>query len=118
MLVDRPVQVGPLATDLGVGLVDTPTRRALAAPLPAQPLLDLRCISWNPAIDRLVINRHFALAHHLLDISVADPIPAVPTHRPEHDLTLEVASLEVRHDSALLARADHAGRRQSLQQTG
>jgi CheY-like chemotaxis protein len=37
------------------------------------------------------------LAHHLFEIAVADAVAAIPSHRPEHDLTFKMASLEVRH---------------------
>ncbi len=117
MLVDRPIQVGPLSPDLDGSLIDALACRARAAPLPAQPLLDLRGISLNPAVDRRVIDRGAALAQHLLEIAVTNPVPTLPTHRPEHDLALEVTSFEIRHGSNLLARADHAGQRQTLQQS-
>ena len=44
---------------------------------------------WN------VIDRDVALAHHLLKIAVAHPIAAIPSDRPEHDLTLKVTIFEV-----------------------
>ncbi|GAA4256888.1 hypothetical protein GCM10022293_49300 [Azospirillum formosense] len=42
-----------------------------------------------------MINRNAALGHHLLKVAVADALSAAPADRPEHDLPLEVASLEV-----------------------
>jgi len=61
-----------------------------------------------------VIDRHAAFGHHLLEIAIAIAIAyavaAVPAHRPEHDLTLKVAPLEVRHGPApSLALAFHRG---------
>ncbi|MHA7066228.1 hypothetical protein [Azospirillum argentinense] len=47
-----------------------------------------------------MIDRNAALGQHLLKVAVADAISAVPAHRPEHDLTLEVATFEVRHSLA------------------
>ena len=116
-LVDRTVQIGPLALHLYVGLVDPPARRARAAPLPAQPLLDLGRIPLNPAVDRRMVDRDAALAHHLLKIAVAHAVAAVPPDRPEHDLALEVAPLEVRHGIAPLAEDQFRQTRQGLQQS-
>ena len=96
-LVDRAVQIRPLAADLDVGLVDAPAPRPGPAPLPAQALLHLWGVSLHPAIDRRVVDRHAAFGHHCFEIAVADRVPAVPAHRPEHDLTLEVPSLEIVH---------------------
>jgi hypothetical protein len=46
-----------------------------------------------------MVDRGAALAHHLLEIPIADPVAAIPQDRPEHDLTLEVnAPLKVRYD--------------------
>jgi hypothetical protein len=58
-------------------------------------------LTLNPAVDRRMIDRDAALAHHLLEIAVAHPVAAIPTDRPEHDLALEVASLEVRNGPIL-----------------
>ena len=51
----------------------------------------------NPAIDRRVVDCDAAFGHHRFEIPVADRVPAVPAHGPEHDLTAEVASLEITH---------------------
>src|SRR5271165_1265039 len=97
MLVDGPVEIGPLAADLHVGLVDAPAGRARPAPLPTQPFLDLGRVFLNPAVNRRMVDRDAALAHHLLEIMIAHPVAAIPPDRPEHYLTLKVAPLEVRH---------------------
>jgi hypothetical protein len=54
--------------------------------VPAQPLLDLGCVSLDPSVDGRVIDRHAAFGHHLLEIAIADAVAAVPAHRPKHDL--------------------------------
>ena len=51
----------------------------------------------NPAIDRRVVDCDAAFGHHRFEIPVADRVPAVLAHSPEHDLTAEVASLEITH---------------------
>jgi hypothetical protein len=64
------------------------------------------------------IDRHAAFGHHLLEIAIAYAVAAVPAHRPEHDLTLKVAPLEVRHGPApSLAPAFHRGAPKALQQS-
>jgi hypothetical protein len=87
--------------------------------MPAQPLLDLRRILLHPAIDGGVIDAHAAFAHHLLEIAVAHPVTAVPPHRPQHDLALEVAPLEVRRGPVpSLSLGPHpAGQPRALQQS-
>ncbi len=56
--------------------------------MPSQPLVDFRGELLNPATDSGMINGHAALTHHLLQITVVDPIAAVPAHRPENDLAV------------------------------
>ena len=51
----------------------------------------------NPAIDRRVVDCDAAFGHHRFEIPVADRVPAVPSYRPEHDLTLKMPSLEIIH---------------------
>ena len=104
-LVHRPVQIRPLAADLDVGLVDAPTPRLRPAPLPAQTFLHLRRETLHPTIDRGVVDRDAALGHHRFEVAVADRIPAVPAHGPEHDLPPEVTSLEVAYASTPRSRS-------------
>src|SRR5215213_779156 len=116
-LVDGAIEIGPPAPHLHVCLVDAPAHRARPAPLPAQALLDLRSVLLDPSENRRVVDRDAALAHHLLKVAIAHPVAAVPARRPEYDLALEVASLEVRHGSTLPPRPHPAGPRQDLQQS-
>ena len=94
-LVDGSIEVGPLATDFDVGFVDAPARRSRLTPLPAQTSLDLWRILLDPAIDCAVVDRDTTLTHHLLKVAIAHAVAAVPPDCPEHDHTLEVATLEV-----------------------
>jgi hypothetical protein len=95
MLVDGPVQIGPFSANLHISLIDPSARRSRATPLPAQPLFDLRRVILNPTVDRGMIDAHAVLAHHLLEITIADPIPAVPTHRPKDDLAFKMTPFEI-----------------------
>jgi hypothetical protein len=52
----------------------------------------------NPTVDRGVINRRTAFAHHLFEITVAYAVAAIPTHRPKNDLAFEMTPLELCHD--------------------
>ena len=113
----RHGRVGPPAPHPHVCLVNAPACRARPAPLPAQALLDLRRVLLDPAENRRVVDRDAAFAHHLLEIAIAHPVTTVPAHRPEHDLALEVAPLEVRHGSTLLTETHPAKPRQGLQQS-
>ena len=97
MLVYGPVEIGQLASDFHIRLIDAPTGRNRPAPLPTELLLDPGRIFLKSAVDCRVIDRDAALAHHLLEIAVAYPIAAILTHRSKYGLTLEVSSLEVRH---------------------
>jgi hypothetical protein len=42
-----------------------------------------------------VIDANAALAHHLLEITVANPIAAVPAHRPKDDFAFKMTPLEL-----------------------
>jgi hypothetical protein len=56
---------------------------------------DLGRVCLNPTVDRGVINGYAAFAHHLLDITMADAIAAVPPHRPKDDLAFKLTPLEL-----------------------
>ncbi len=60
-----------------------------------------------------MVDRDPALAHHLLEITIAHPIAAIPPDRPEHYLTLKVMPLEVRH-GPLPSLALHPSRRRTV----
>jgi hypothetical protein len=72
VLVDRAIQIRPLARDLHIGLIDQP-RRIGVAPIPADALFHERRVVLNPAKKRRVIDHHAALAHHFFKVSVAVP---------------------------------------------
>src|SRR3546814_1761044 len=90
--VDRPVQVGPFAPHLYVGLIQTPARIKAAPPEPAETLLHLRRVALHPAIDRRMIDIDPTLGQHFLEITVADAVSTIPAHRSEEH-TSELQSL-------------------------
>ena len=80
VLVDRAVQIPPLAGYLQVGLVDEPP---VPRAVPARPgsLDKLGGESLHPPVDTHVINRDTALSEQLLHIAVRQAVPQVPAHR-------------------------------------
>src|SRR3546814_17798126 len=80
--VDRPVQVGPFAPHLYVGLIQTPARIKAAPPEPAETLLHLRRVALHPAIDRRMIDIDPTLGQNFLAVTVADAVSNINAHRP------------------------------------
>ena len=85
MLIDSTEQVFPLATNLYIGLVHPPGGRAITL-VPADPLLELRCVTVDPAHDRGRIYLEATFLHHLHQIAVGDPVLAVPAYADQNDL--------------------------------
>src|SRR3546814_20561754 len=88
-LVVCPVQVGPLAPHLDVGFIQAPARIKATPPEPAQPLLHLRGVALDPAIDRRMVDRNAAFRQHFLQVAIADRIATIPAHRPQDHITLK-----------------------------
>ena len=80
MLVDGPVEVGPAAGDLDVGLVDKPP---IPAGMPARTrgVDELHSEGLHPPVDGHVIDLDAALGEKLLHIAIGQPIAQVPAHR-------------------------------------
>src|SRR5699024_5348880 len=112
-----PVQVGPLAPHLDVGFIQAPARIKATPPEPAQPLLHLRGVALDPAIDRRMVDRNAAFRQHFLKVAIADRIATIPAHRPQDHITLEMAPLEIRHRSVRPISAKHAQASRFLQQS-
>src|SRR3546814_9613182 len=106
-LVDCPVQVGPLAPHLDVGFIQAPARIKATPPEPAQPLLHLRGVALDPAIDRRMVERNAAFRQHFLKVAIADRIATIPAHRTQDHITLEMAPLEISHRSVRHISAKH-----------
>src|SRR3954453_11197832 len=91
--VHRPVQVGPAALHLHIRLIHPP--RAVAQPqLRPDPLLDLRRVGLNPAVNGRVVHGYAAVSEHQLEVAVADGEHEVPANRPEDHLGGELPPLE------------------------
>ncbi len=83
VVVDRPVQVLPLAADLDIGFVHSPalTDRALA---PTDHDRQHRQHLDRPAMQRGVIDEDPTVGHHLLNVPKAQRIGRIPTHAHQH----------------------------------
>src|SRR3546814_6801584 len=86
-------------------------------PEPAQPLLHLRGVALDPAIDRRMVDRNAALRQHFLKVAIVDRIATIPANRPQDHITLEMAPLEISHRSVRPISAKHAQTSRSLQQS-
>ena len=114
--IHRPIQIGPIAAHLHVGLVDAPRSSGrLRGPVPTT--LELRSIMVHPTHDRRVHHRQAALGHHLRQIPKAELEPQIPPHAKDDDLAIKVAALEQlvqtqepRHRAALKYRHLIGGR--------
>src|SRR5215213_9037524 len=91
--VYRPVQVGPAALYLHIRLIHPP--RAVAQPqVRPDPLLDLRRVGLDPAVNGRVVHGYAAVGEHQLEVAVADGEHEVPANRPEDHLGGELPPLE------------------------
>src|SRR3546814_480052 len=60
-----------LAPHLDVGFIQAPARIKATPPEPAQPLLHLRGVALDPAIDRRMVDRNAAFRQHFLKVAIA-----------------------------------------------
>src|SRR5690606_4569001 len=102
---------------LDVGFIQAPARIKATPPEPAQPLLHLRGVALDPAIDRRMIDRNAAFRQQFIKVAIADRIATIPAHRPQDHITLEMAPLEIRHRSVRPISAKHAQASRFLQQS-
>jgi hypothetical protein len=73
MLIDRPVEIGPLTSDLQVGLVDKPPVTGSVAARPGR-LDELGGEPLDPPVDSDVIDGDSAIGQQLLDVPVGQAI--------------------------------------------
>jgi hypothetical protein len=103
VLIYRPVQVAPAASDLDVGLIEEPpiTGRMAGG---SSGVGELRRERLHPPVDRHVIHLDAALGKQLLHVAVGQAITQVPAHRNRDHLTRKpIASRGARRD----VRPDH-----------
>jgi hypothetical protein len=82
-LVDRAVDVAPLACDLDIGLVDLPAITDGMATGPGS-LGEQRREPLHPPVDRDVVDLHAAFGQQLLHVAVRQSEAQIPAHR-QHD---------------------------------
>jgi hypothetical protein len=88
MLIDRPVEIGPLSGDLQVGLVDEPPVPGNVAARPGR-LDELRSEPLHPPVDGDVIDGDTPLGQQFLDVPVGKSIAQVPADRDRDHLPRE-----------------------------
>src|SRR4029077_15946153 len=89
--INGTIQVAPLASDLDVGLVNSPW----AADRPgktAPAFLELRGVALHPAHDRGMRHRQAALGHHLYQVAQTELEPKIPAPAQDDDFAVEVAT--------------------------
>jgi hypothetical protein len=77
VLVNRPVEIRPVAGDLDVGLVDEPPVRG-SVPSGAGCLNELDSEPLHPPVHAHMIDRDTTFGEQLLDIAVGQPVAQVP----------------------------------------
>jgi hypothetical protein len=95
MLVDRTEKILPASADPHVSFIDAPGARPTPL-IPVNSLLDLRGVALDPAKDRGRVDRDASLLHHLSQVTVADPVLAVPPDAQQDNLDWKAATLEQR----------------------
>ena len=78
-ITNRAVEIRPLPEDLPSSLVDIPAA-AVAVPAALAPPVELEGIVLDPVINGGVVHGKATLGHHLLEVAVAQRVPAVSAH--------------------------------------
>ena len=94
VLVDGPVKIMPLSSDLDVRFIN-PDRAAMGFAEGAQPALDQRGIGQNPAVEGRVVDLQAPLQEHLLDVTIAQRVAQVPGDSLQDQRCLEVPAFKV-----------------------
>src|SRR5664279_624025 len=88
-LVHSSIQVSPLATDLDIGLIDSPG--ATSWPAEAIPAFDeLRRIPLHPTQDGGMREVQSAFRHHFDQIAKAELVAQIPAHTQNDHLAVKV----------------------------
>lgn len=98
---NRTVEVTPLPADPDIGFIHSPGPGLLIGHLPVPPCLFVQFggVFLHPPVDRGVIDWHTALkSSYPPGLRSADPVAAVPPHRPQDDLAREMTTREDAHN--------------------
>src|SRR6266516_1720520 len=95
MLIDRPVDIGPLSGDPQVGLINEPPAPRNVTARPGR-LDELRSEPLHPPVDGDVIDSDTALGQQFLDVTVGKSIAQVPADRDRDHLPREPEASEHR----------------------
>ena len=97
--VNSPVQVSPFAVNFDISFIEMPCTEAVRlTPVLSQSFFHFRCVALDPAINGGVIDIHAAFGQHLLQLTIADAIFAVPAYRPQDYVTTEMSAFEYAHE--------------------
>ena len=102
LLVDRAIEVSPVALDLHVGFIDPPGSASSACEA-VPTLFEFRNIALDSAHYRRMGQRNPAFDHHFHEIAKAELEPEIPAHAEDDDLPVEMAAFEK------IINAQHAG---------
>src|SRR5258708_20451805 len=91
--IHSTIEVHPHFFHFDVRLIDAP-RVVRGLEMGTATLLQFGCVALYPTVDRVLIDMQSPLAHHLLQISVAERIPEVPADTEQNNLSLEVTPFE------------------------
>ena len=101
-LVYRSIEVGPVAANLDVGLIDSPG--ATSEPTKAIPAFDeLRCIPLHSTQDGGMSKVQSALGHDLDQIAEAELVAKVPANAQDDHLAVEMPPSKQLLDAILFA---------------
>jgi hypothetical protein len=102
VLVDGALEILPLALDLDVRLVHSPTLALWTFLAFPKGCLQLWREFLDPAVNVGMVNFDAALFHHFLQVPVAERISQIPTHTEQDNLFFEAVSFEVDHVGNLI----------------
>ena len=107
LLVDRAIEVSPVAFDLHVGFIDPPGSASSACEA-VPSLFEFRNIPLDPAHYRRMGQRNPAFDHHFHEIAKAELEPELPPDAEDADLAVEMAAFEkilnVQHSGSRLPK--------------
>jgi hypothetical protein len=65
--------------------------------MPPQAIFHFRRVVLNPTVERRVIHLKTAFQHHFRQITIADPVFAIPPDTTQNHLPTEMTPFEIGH---------------------
>ena len=98
VFINSSVERRPCAFDFQVGLINPQTVRYGSLPMSSQPLFYFWCILLYLPIERRMIDGHTTLHYHLLQLTIADAVFAVPPDTAQGHLSSKKPLFEICHE--------------------